>query len=238
MNPSLRHGLVDGRRALGGVWITTAAVTVLLSVGLAGLMEAQAIGGADGARQTELRLLQGATFGLAVPLFIFCLSSRLGGDLTELLGSSWPRYGVDRRVFALGRLGFPALAACVIAALGGLLALGLSIASSDAELALPMGLTTGCWTVVGIAALGSASYVAGFTVAQLLGGAFGRAMFLIGDWLLGAGTGVTALPWPRAHLRALLGGDAVLGMSDLQASGCLLALTLSLMLLYAGKVPR
>ena len=238
MNPSLRHGFLDGRRALGGVWIATAAAAVLLSVGLAGLLEAQAVASAESVRQTELRLLQGATFGFAVPLFIFCLSSRLGGDLAELLGSSWPRYGVDRRVFALGRLGFPALAACLIAALGGVLALGLSVASSDPALALPMGLTMGFCTVVGVAALGSASYVAGFAVAQLVGGAFGRALFLIADWLLGAGTGVTALPWPRAHLRALLGGDAVLGMSDLQASGCLLALTLSLTLLYAAKVPR
>lgn len=238
MNPSLRLGFQDGQRALGGVWLATAAVAVLLSVGLAGLMEAQAIGGADSARQTELRLLQGATFGLVVPLFIFCLSSRLGGDLAELLGSRWARYGADRRVLALGRLGFPALAACVIAALAGVLALGSSIASSDPALALSMGLTTGFWTIVSIAALASASYVAGFAVAQLLGGAVGRALFLVGDWLLGAGTGVTALPWPRAHLRALLGGDAVLGMTDLQASGCLLALMVSYTLLYAGKVPR
>lgn len=238
MNPSLRHGFLDGRRALGGVWLATAAVAVLLSIGLAGLMEAQAIGGADSARQTELRLLQGATFGLVVPLFIFCLSSRLGGDLAELLGTGWARYGADRRVFALGRLGFPALAAGVIATLGGALALGLSIASSDPALGLSMGLTRGFWTIAVIAALASASYVAGFAVAQLLGGAFGRALFLIGDWLLGAGTGVTALPWPRAHVRALLGGDAVLGMTDLQAIGCLLALTLSLTLVYASKVPR
>jgi len=238
MNPSLRHGFLDGQRALGSVWLGTAAVAVLLSVGLAGLMEAQAIGGADSARQTELRLLQGATFGLVVPLFIFCLSSRLGGDLAELLGSRWARYGADRRSFALGRLGFPALAACVIAALGAVLALGSSIASSDPALALSMGLTTGLWPILAIAALASASYVTGFAMAQLLGGAFGRGLFLVGDWLLGAGTGVTALPWPRAHLRALLGGDAVLGMSDLQTSGCLLALALSYTLLYAGKVPR
>lgn len=238
MSPSFRHGLLDGRRALSAVWLATAALAVLLTVGLAGLMEAQAIGGPGSARQTELRLLQGATFGLVVPLFIFCLSSRLGGDLAELLGSAWPRYGADRRVFALGRLGFPALAASMIAALGAVLALGLSIASSDSALALSMGLTTGFWTIIGIAALGSASYLAGFAVAQLLGGTWGRALFLVADWLFGAGTGVTALPWPRAHLRALLSGDAVLGMSALQASGCLVALTFSFTLLYASKVPR
>lgn len=238
MNPSFRHGLMEGRRALGGAWLATASGIVLLGIGLAGLMEAQAIGGADSARRTELRLLQGATFGLMLPLLTFCLSSRVGSDLSTLLGSGWPRYGADRRVFAVGRLGFPLLAACAIAALGAVLALGLSIASSDPSLALPLGLTTGIGAVVLIAALGSASYVAGFAVAQLLGGALGRALFLVGDWLLGAGTGVTALPWPRAHLRALLGGDAVLGMSALQATGCLLALTLTLTLLYALKVPR
>lgn len=238
MNPSFRQGLVEGRRALGGVWLATATGIVLLCIGLAGLMEAQAVGSAGSARQTELRLLQGATFGLVVPLFTFCLSSRVGSDLGALLRGAWPRYGADRRVFALGRLGFPLLAACTIAALGAVLALGLSIASSDPTLALPMGLTTGIGVVILIAALGCASYVAGFAVAQLLGGALGRALFLVGDWLLGAGTGVTALPWPRAHLRALLGGDAVLGMSALQATGCLLALTVSLSLLYAVKVPR
>jgi hypothetical protein len=238
MNPSFRHGLVEGRRALGGAWLATATGSVLLGIGLAALMEAQAIAGADSARQTELRLLQGATFGLMVPLFIFFLSSRLGSDLGTLLASGWPRYGADRRVFAVGRLGFPALAGWVIAALGAVLALGASIAGSDPALRLPMGLTTGVGTVVVIAGLGSACYLAGFALAQLLGGALGRALFLLGDWLLGAGTGVTALPWPRAHLRTLLGGEAVLGMSPLQASGCLLALTVSLTLLYAAKVPR
>lgn len=238
MSSSFRHGWHDGRRALGWVWLCGASLGVLLSVGLAGWLEAQAIVGASGARHAELRLLQGATFGLVLPLFAFCLSSRLGADLAALLSSSWPRYGANRRSFALGRLMFPTLAACAIVSLAALFALGLSSASSDPTLRLPLGLTTPLWAVLGIAALGGASYVAGFALAQLLGGALGRAAFLIGDWLLGAGSGVTALPWPRSHLRALLGGEPVLAMSDLQSSQCLLVLTLSCALLYVRQVPR
>lgn len=238
MSSSFRLGFYAGRSALGWPWLGTLTLGVLLALGLAGLLEAQAIGSASSARQTELRLLTGAAFGLLTPLLAFFVSARLGGDLAHLIGNDWARQGADRRVFALGRLAFPALAACVIAGLTGWLALGLSSASSEPALQLPLGLTTRLWAVLGIAALGAASYVAGFSLAQLLGGSFGRTSFLIGDWLLGAGSGVTALPWPRSHLRALLGGEPVLGMHDAQALGCLLALSLAYTLLYAAKIPR
>jgi hypothetical protein len=238
MNASLRHGWYDARARLGGAWLASALSGALVCVGLAGLMEAQAVGGASSARQIQLRLLEGAAFGLVVPLFAFFASARLGGRLEELLGSAWPRYGADRRLFALGRLAFPTLVAGVVAVSCAALALGLGSASSDPALRLPFGLATQLGTVAWIGALAGASYVAGLGLAQLLGGAWGRALFLTLDWLLGAGGGVTALPWPRAHLRALLGGEPVLGMTSLEATGCLLALTLIYALLYARRVPR
>ena len=238
MRLSFRYGWHAAQQTLGWVWPGTAAFAALICIGIVGLLEARAIGSAESARHTELYLLQGATFGLVMPLFIFSMSCRLDNGLDQLMSAGWARRGADRRVFGLGRMAWSSVIACALGIVGGGLALSLSSASRDPALDLPLGLTTSPWALSWIAALGAVSYTVCLGVAQLMAGRWGLALFLVGDWLLGSGIGVVALPWPRSHLRALIGGAPVLGMSQLPAGVCLVALTLAATLLYARRVPR
>lgn len=238
MQPAFRHGWLSARSTLGWVWPGAATLAALLVVAGAGVIEAQSVTLESGARRVEASLLEGVTFGLVIPLLAFALSSRLDAGLDALMGSLWVRYGLGRRAFALGRLAFPVALTSAVALVVGSLALGIGAASSDASLGLGAGLRTGWAMLFGCALLAAASYTACLALAQLLGGAWGRAFFLIGDWLLGSGEGVAALPWPRAHVRSLLGGDSVLGMTPATSGPWLLALTLICLALYLRKVPR
>jgi hypothetical protein len=235
---SFQQGFRDARQTLGWLWPASALVLTLLCVGIASWLEAQGMASTERAAANELRLLTGATFGLLVPLFGFALAARLDDRLERLIAARWPRHGADRRVYALGRL---ALAGLMILAVGiccSVLALGASAASGDPKLDLHAGMTLGFWSLTWISVQAAASYAACFGLAQLWAGSWGRSLFLIGDWLLGSGIGIAALPWPRSHLRSLLGGAAVLDMQRAQAQLCLLALALSCTLLYARRVPR
>ena len=88
-----------------------------------------------------------------------------------------------------------------------------------------------------VAALGALSYAVCLGLAQLFAGNAGRAADLVLDWLLGSGVGIAALPWPRADVRALLGGPTVAGLSASQAALFLVCLTLAAALVYAKRVP-
>jgi hypothetical protein len=234
MRASFGQGWRDARQLLGWLWPVVTTLAALLLIALAGLLEAHA----GGTRANQLRLLEGATFGLVLPLSSFALSARLEGRLEQILGAYWPRHGADRRAYALGRLALCGAIACGIGILGASLALGVSNASAEPAPGAPLGLLTGFWALSGVAAQAALSYAACFGLAQLLAGAWGRALFLLGDWVLGSGLGIAALPWPRAHLRTLLGGTPALGMNPWQASLCLLGLTLLGVGLYARRVPR
>jgi len=238
MQTAFRHGWLSAKSTLGWIWPGTAALVALLAVAGAGIIEAQSITLESGARRAQTNLLEGVTFGLVIPLLSFALSSRLDAGLDALMGSLWVRYGLGRRAFALGRLAFPIALTSAVAIVVGSLALGLGAASSDPSLGLGAGLGTSWAALLGCAVLAAASYTACLALAQLLGGAWGRALFLIGDWLLGSGDGLAALPWPRAHVRSLLGGDAVFGMLPASSGLWLAALTLTCLLLYVRKVPR
>jgi hypothetical protein len=76
-----------------------------------------------------------------------------------------------------------------------------------------------------IGALGGATYAAYFSFAATFGArGGGRSAALIIDWILGAGSGASALFFPRAHLRNLVGGEAALEMSQRSATIALLLL--------------
>jgi hypothetical protein len=235
---SFRHGWQSAQSALGWIWPGTALVSALALVAGAALVEAQGIASASGARDAEVDLVQGVSFGLLLPLTCFALSSRLDSGLDALMWAPWVRHGAERRTFALGRLAVPMALSAAIALLGGSLALALSLAVSDPALISPLGLGTNGLALIAIAALGAASYVTCLGLAQLLAGAWGRALFLLADWLLGSGSGALALPWPRAHLRTLLGGQAVLGFGALSSVAVLTLLTALGLLLYLRRVPH
>jgi hypothetical protein len=63
-------------------------------------------------------------------------------------------------------------------------------------------------------------------------------LFLIGDWVFGGGTSAIALPWPRAHVRALLGGPAPLGLTPSESALVLAALGLLASFAYLRRLPR
>ena len=235
---SFRHGWQSAQSTLGWIWPGTALVGALALVAGAAMVEAQGIASASGAREVEVDLVQGVSFGLLLPLTCFALSSRLDTGLDALMHALWVRHGAERRAFALGRLAFPMALTGGIVLLGGSLALALSSAVSDPTSSLPVGLATNGLALIAIAALGAASYVACLGLAQLLAGAWGRALFLLADWLLGSGSGAAALPWPRAHLRTLLGGQAVLGFGALSSLEVLTLLSTLCLLLYLRRVPH
>jgi hypothetical protein len=152
------------------------------------------------------------------------------------MSASWARYGGHRRGYALGRHAPAALLTGLVASSTGLLALGLGSATSTPGLALPIS-SANLLSIVWVGLLGGLAYAGCFGLAEALGGKLGRILFLAGDWLLGSGTSLLALPWPRAHLRALLGGDAPLGLSARDAALCLIAITLTSALVWLRRVP-
>lgn len=235
---SFLHGWHSARLRLGWWWPGMALLGALSLVLGAGMIEGQSIVTEAAARSLETSLVQGVTFGLLLPLSCFALDLRLDNTLATLMGALWVRHGAERRAFALGRLALPMALTSGIVLSGGSLALALSNAASAPALDLPIGLDSSWLGVLAAALLGAASYVAGLGWAQLVGGAWGRALFLLADWLLGAGAGAAALPWPRAHLRALLGGESVLGLSA-PINGVWLALiALSYLFFYLRRVPH
>ena len=209
----------------------------LTTLGLTGVLEAGAIGSSASARAAQLRLLQGVAFGLVLPLLAYAASGRPGARLPDLMALAWPRYGGDRRSYVLGRLAAPALLSGTISALAGVLALGLGSATSAAATELPPSLLN-VLAVIWIAVLGGVAYVACLSLAHRAAGNVGRLLFLLGDWVFGSGISAVALPWPRAHVRTLLGGAAPLGLAPRDCAIALAAIGLLASLAYLRRLPR
>jgi hypothetical protein len=238
MKTSFRHGWHDARVRLGTRFPLAAALCALACVAVAGLLEGQAVVGPSGVHPIALALLEGATFGLIVPLYSFASSSRVDGRLEVLMRSPGARYGDNRRAYALGQLTFPALTTLAVGVIAGSLAVALALASRDPSTQLGPDATPSFLLLVGTAALAAASYTGALGLAQLLGGTWARAAFLFLDWLLGSGEGLLAWPWPRSHIRALLGGLPVLGASGMESVEWLLVLSLFSAVVYVTRLPR
>jgi hypothetical protein len=137
------------------------------------------------------------------------------------------RHGGSGRLAALGQA----------AALAGALAIGATcIACGVLVSAYPVSdprLWTDLAATLPIALLAGVAYAAWYALASSFGREGGGRKWLLGcDWILGASSGVAALPWPRGHLRNLLGGTPILEMSQAQALWVLVAGT-SLALAFA-----
>jgi hypothetical protein len=237
MNVDLTRGFRDGSAVLGRAWPLAAAGASLLLLAVGGLLEGQTIGTAASAERVQLRLLQGLVFGLVLPLTVFAVSGRLGGRLPELMASAWARYGGDRRKYALGRQALAAALPGAITASAGVLAIGLGSAVSAPGVALPVSVAN-LFTVIWIALLGGLSYGACFGLVQSYAGRTGGTLFLVADWVFGSGTSSLAMPWPRGHLRALIGGAAPLALSPRDAALSLFVIALAATALYARRLPR
>jgi hypothetical protein len=166
------------------------------------------------------RTLTGVVFGLCVPLYCYALFEIATGRDT-LLGSitALSRQGAPRPALAAGLIATTMALAAAGSALLGVSAVMLTRGASDPRLVADAG------SVAWIGALGGAGYAGAFA----LGSSFrrGRLWFLLADWLLGASTGFLALPWPRGHIRNLLGYSPVLDLSQRSAALALLVLIIT-----------
>jgi hypothetical protein len=178
------------------------------------------------------RTLLGVTFGFVLPLWCYALFESLHRkERTRTLVVLLARHGADRRTLTLGLLGALVLVAQFAGGMLGILAAAVTRPLTDVHFAADVLACAWSGAVIGAAYAGLLS----------LGSVFGRGgrLAVLGlDWLFGSGTGYLALPFPRASARSLLGGEAVLGMSQLAALGVLLGLTLALTLVPAIRERR
>jgi hypothetical protein len=167
------------------------------------------------------RALAGPACGLVLPLAVYLLVDQLcsGGRLEEALRAA-TRRGAHGRWSGLGALGTVAGVSAVFAALIALVSIVLARGSADP------GWGTDVARSVPIAALGALAYVGLFAMGSELGSrGQGRTVLLVADWLFGSGTSLLALPWPRGHLRNLLGLEPVLDVTQPVASVLLVVLS-------------
>jgi hypothetical protein len=203
-------------------------LSLAFQLGVALLERAQGrVGAAD-------RALAGGAFGIAVPLLSYFLVSRAcGGRSLREAVAPLARHGLDRRQLLLGLAVPPALVAAALAALGGVLVVGVTRGLGDPLLGRDA--LTSLW----IGLVSGPAYVAAFLGASALGRAGrGRSWLLLADFVLGAGDSFVALPWPKAHVRNLLGGSATLELSQLAALLALLGMSFAFLLLGVSRSPR
>jgi hypothetical protein len=179
------------------------------------------------------RALVGAVFGLALPLLAYSMLS-CATDQSRLETAVWEvgRHGASRR---LGAAGLIAVTAVCLASLGALLAavaVALTRRVGDAQLASD--LVASAW----LGLVGGASYACWFALASTFGSrGGGRVVALLVDWILGSGVTALAAPWPRGHLRNLLGTTPVLDMPQWSALAALLLLSVCYAALAVWRSP-
>lgn len=180
------------------------------------------------------RTLVGIVFGVVLPLLCWGVVTRitarrrLEDSVHELA-----RHGADRRLATAGLL----LVAAAAAALGALLLAELAVLATrwPADPRLAGDLVTSGW----IALLAGGAYAAWFALASTLGrSGGGRGWALVVDWVFGAGASLVALPWPRGHVRNLLGAEPVFGMPQWSATAALFAMALLYGLFALARSPR
>jgi hypothetical protein len=160
-------------------------------LGVALLERAQGkVGAAD-------RALTGGAFGIALPLVCYvlvhraCAGSNLRGAVNPLA-----RHGMSRYGLVLGLTIPPALLAAAFAMLSGVLVVATTRGASDPLLVRDT--ATCLW--IGLAS--GIAYSLAFVGASGFGQrGQGRAWLLGADFLLGAGSSLLALPWPKGHVR-------------------------------------
>lgn len=222
---TLRAGIdLSRERLAGGATRAAWALAVAFQLGVALLERTQGrMGAAD-------RALSGGAFGIAVPLVGYFLASRVCAE-SSLRDALMPlaRHGLDRRTLTVGLALPPALMSAAFAAASGVLVVLVTRGLGDT--ALLADALASAW----IGSLSGVAYVAGFLGSSSWGRrGQGRSWFLAADFLLGAGSSLLALPWPKGHVRNLLGGSAVLELS--QQSALLALLGTSFAYLWLGTL--
>jgi hypothetical protein len=207
-------------------WIPIAAWTALALVSALVLRRS-----GSGATYDALESIFGA---LALPfLSLAVVGAALGGDGLARSTRPFVIFGAPRARAALGAVAVAVLASALVAAVAGAAVAAIAHGSSDPPLARDA-LTT-AW----VAGLGGAAYAALFALGASFGArGGGRVVVLVLDWVLGTGTGTSGLVAPRAHVRSLLGGDAVMALSGRASALALLALTVLFSALAVARARR
>ena len=180
------------------------------------------------------RTLLGAVFGLALPVLGYFVLGRASAG-KRLDGALEPvaRHGASRKRALLGTV---LASAALLGALGMLLAaLGVVCARgiSDPRLFGDVALSS----AIGLG--GGVCYACWFALGAQLGAGGGGRIWMLGlDFVLGSGTTALAVPWPRAHLRNLLGAEPVLGMPQWSACIALSVLAFSCIAISLIRTPR
>jgi hypothetical protein len=193
----------------------------LFVLGLGALLVLVTSGLERGASRTVAadRTLTGAVFGIVLPLIAFATLERV--TLRERLDTATngiARYGFSRRGLALGLL---ATSSFVLAGAGCVLSALAVLATRTGEPGWQRDLLTSAW----IGAIAGAAYAAWFLLASTFGKrGGGRPIALALDWVFGSMSSWIAAPWPRGHIRNLLGSTPVANMSQAAALLTLLAL--------------
>lgn len=180
------------------------------------------------------RALAGGAFGIALPLFCYFVVARICAN-SSVQAAAFPlaRHGLSRSGVMLGLLVPSAALTMVFAAASGAWVVALTRGASDP--ALFRDSIASVW-IGAVAALG-------YTAALLGASAFGRrgrgrGWLLAADFLLGAGSSLFAAPWPKGHVRNLLGGVPVLELSQPTALGMLVGTSLAFLWLGSLRVAR
>lgn len=208
-------------------WWSGATACALATALLGLLLEHRA----DPSQSADNALLT-VTFGLVLPLLCLSAVARTFPGRVDHALAPLAKHGADRRWLLAGALSGLALSLSAVGALLATLtrALGGSVVAEGAR-----DLFSCAW----IGALGGVAYAAWFSLGSTFGRrGGGRWVALVIDWVLGISSGIIAIPWPRGHLRNLLGGGPVAGLEQAHASVVLSACVLGFSLLAWFRTPR
>jgi hypothetical protein len=170
--------------------------------------------------------LQAIFGGFALPLLAFTIvGGALGGDGLSRAARPFVAFGAPPARVALATVAVAVVVTALVASVVGAAVAAIAHGSSDPP--LPTDVLTSAW----VAALGGAAYATLFSFGASFGKrGGGRAVVLVLDWVLGSSSGAAGVLTPRAHVRSLLGGDAVMAMSG-RASALVLV---GLVVVYAA----
>lgn len=234
---------------LGLRWSTQRLLRTLpLSVWLFCMLAVCAIGIVERQSAPPLaveRVLFGAVSGMTLPLIVYAAAARVFGVSRMQMGgpivgkvsvapsSSAARYGGDRRLWLLGAmLGTGMLLATASAALAG-----ASVLAAGGTMGMP--LFSDVRTAAVISGLGAVAYVALFAFGSTVGrSGWLRPFLLLSDWVLGGLTTAVALPFPRGHLRTLLGAEPVMSLGQGPSWAVLWGLVIAYTVLALVRTPR
>lgn len=176
----------------------------------------------------------GIAFGTCLPLVAYALVARssMQGRLDDAV-RSLTRHGANRRSAVLGVVARTGLHVSAVGAILGLF--GVAAARGQLNSAALTDALIAAW----IGAIGGVAYTAWLSLGSLFGrSGGGRFLALLLDFSVGAGSSAVAVPWPRSHVRSLIGGDLVLGMPAWESSLLLAALAAVYVLFCLVRVPR